>query len=53
MNEETKRKLLVLPIKLEPRTNRVVKRAYYSIVALIMIALACVFIAGICWFIVN
>lgn len=53
MSEETKRKLINLPIKLEPRTYRVVKRAYYSIVGVLMIALACVFIAGVCWFIVN
>lgn len=53
MSEETKRKLITLPIKLESRTYRVVKHAYYSIVAIIMIALACVFIAGVCWFIVN
>lgn len=53
MKQETQRKLITLPIKLEKKTYNRVYNIARTLYALFIIACACVFIAGACWFITN
>lgn len=53
MEKETQRKLITLPIKLEPRTYKAAYNVGRVLYALFIIACVCIFIAGLCWFIVN
>lgn len=53
MEKETQRKLITLPIKLEPRTYKAAYNVAKALYALFIIACVCILIAGLCWFSLN